>query len=91
MTTPRQQLLARLEIALSANAARRALYPKGRKMEFCGELITVRYSPYEPGTGRMNELVEGLAKGLGDDVWKYYLGASDGAYDRLVKEAVMNT
>lgn len=90
MTTPRQQLLARLEIALSANAARRALYPNGRRMEFCGELITVQYPPIKPGSSKMNDLVEGLAKGLGDDVWEYYLGANDGAYDRLVREAVRN-
>jgi hypothetical protein len=57
-------------------------------MEFGGKLIPIRYSPYKPGTGRMNDLVEGLAKGLGEAVWKYYLGLTDRGYDRLVREAV---
>jgi len=87
MTTPRQQLLSRLSIALSANAARRALYPNGRMMEFGGKFIRVRFPSIEPGSVRMNELVEGLARDTGE-MWDYYMGLSDRGYDRLVREAV---
>ena len=87
MTTPRQQLVSRLSIALSANAARRALYPKGRMMEFGGEAIRVQFPAIEPGSVGMNELVEGLARD-DDATWRYYMGLSDRAYDMLVREAV---
>jgi len=57
-------------------------------MEFGGEAIRVKFSPIEPGTAKMNGLVEGLAKQEGGKVWDYYMGLSDRGYDRLVREAV---
>ena len=39
-----------------------------------------------PKTIQMNELIEGVARELGDGVWEYYLNASDRAYYMLENE-----
>lgn len=39
-----------------------------------------------PKTRQMNELIEGVARELGGDVWEYYLAASDRAYYMLERE-----
>lgn len=49
---------------------------------------SLKANQIEPGTVEMNELVEDVARKLGEKVWQHYLKASDAQYDRLVKAAV---
>ncbi|MBD3373740.1 hypothetical protein GF406_01785 [candidate division KSB1 bacterium] len=60
--------------------------PRQRLIEHAAGILSdhnQHYPPIEPGTVKMNELIEGAASDLGGDVLDYYMGANDRAYDRL--------
>lgn len=75
--TPRQQLVKEAVSRL-------------RTHNFMAWLNRKNYVKIVPETLAMTELIEGVARELGNDVWDYYLTTGDRAYYRLEKEIYRN-
>lgn len=84
--TQRKTIKRELISELVSNKAKVALQKAGRVFTM-SDGTRIVYTPIEPKTVGMYELIEGVARRLGGDIWNWYLSASDKQIDKLASEA----